>query len=484
MISRLYFRLLVFCAVLLVLTSLFLSRDKLNVPDDFRLRHFPNYHANKTQDDSRQFVTPDETKNCDRCLVSSRWCSEFGSKNMDLSVAYEGTGERLRRALAKSQRGEPIKFGIIGGSLSRGHGCHCTTFHRQIFNWWNETYPHPDNLYIDGSVGARGSNYFKFCHGEHLRPDLDVVILELSINDRLDVKDTRNVESILRSVLSYPSQPAVVITASFSLMDKIEMGNDAHLPVAQYYDVPVINMRNSLLPIIYQYPEMMKTYFAWEHPEPPRVDILHFSKLGHTALAKTTIALIQRQACILNRGRPTMAPDPAIFPSGEDYSLSVPRQRMTDKFNPSVEVTSPIDRPTCMSIDSTRNPLMPLPITTDHGWEPWTLPRTTKQYLRATEPGSRVSFEVELTSGQVAIYYLRSRSMGLGRAKCWFNNDERRAKELDGWWDRAENVGDFTPINELPMTIGKHQVHCETLPKSGNEEGRGSIFLLIAVMTI
>jgi hypothetical protein len=53
-----------------------------------------------------------------------------------------------------------------------------------------------------------------------------------------DVKDLRNIESILRSVLSYPSRPAVVMTASFSLMDKIEMGVDAHLPVAQYYDVP------------------------------------------------------------------------------------------------------------------------------------------------------------------------------------------------------------------------------------------------------
>lgn len=53
-----------------------------------------------------------------------------------------------------------------------------------------------------------------------------------------DIKSLRNVESIFRSVLSYPSQPAVIMAASFSLMDKIEMGVDAHLPVAQYYDVP------------------------------------------------------------------------------------------------------------------------------------------------------------------------------------------------------------------------------------------------------
>ncbi|KAF8470375.1 hypothetical protein JB92DRAFT_1958521 [Gautieria morchelliformis] len=46
------------------------------------------------------------------------------------------------------------------------------------------------------------------------------IILGLGINDRLDVKDLRNVESILRSVRSYPSRPTVVMTASFSLMEK------------------------------------------------------------------------------------------------------------------------------------------------------------------------------------------------------------------------------------------------------------------------
>jgi hypothetical protein len=96
-------------------------------------------------------------------------------------------------------------------------------------------------------------------------------------------------------VLSYDTQPAIIMTASFSLMDKIETGVDAHLPVAQYYDVPgsrplvclkfvltpppfcrllsmlllleneigltkcTHSMRNSLLPIINQHPEMMKS---------------------------------------------------------------------------------------------------------------------------------------------------------------------------------------------------------------------------------
>ncbi|KAF8470374.1 hypothetical protein JB92DRAFT_1958507 [Gautieria morchelliformis] len=76
---------------------------------------------------------------------------------------------------------------------------------------------------------------------------------------------------------------------------------------------------------------------------------------------------MKRPACILKHGRPFMAPDPAVFPMGQTYSLSVPRQRMTDYFKSSLDVKSPIDRPTGMSIDSTRNPLRLLPIATKVG---------------------------------------------------------------------------------------------------------------------
>lgn len=152
MVSRLISRLIISLATLLVLSTLLVSRN--NLSDRYSLsRHsslFPSNNAN----DGKQLAFVDATHNCDRCLVSPEWCAEFGSKNIDRSVAYEGeqfiapyytghvldsnchqgTGDRIRRAVEKSERGEPIKFGIIGGSLSRGHGCHCTTFHRQIFD--------------------------------------------------------------------------------------------------------------------------------------------------------------------------------------------------------------------------------------------------------------------------------------------------------------------------------------------------------------
>ena len=39
------------------------------------------------------------------------------------------------------------------------------------------------------------------------------------------------------------------------------------------------------------------------------------------------------------------------------------------------------------------------------------------------------------------------------------------------------NVGDFTLINDQPIASGKHIVHCQVLPKSGTQEGRGTTYV-------
>ncbi|KIJ26506.1 hypothetical protein M422DRAFT_272434 [Sphaerobolus stellatus SS14] len=171
-----------------------------------------------------------------------------------------------------------------------------------------------------------------------------------------------------------------------------------------------------------------------------------------------------------------------VWPAGEDFDTTVPFQRLIDNYNADQKEMSPIDRPQCMSIDSPRQKLTPI---SSEGWEPWRQPNTDKQFFRATEPGKRISFEVNLGSGQVAIYYLKSNTMGLGLAKCWLNDDIQHARTLDGWWPSKMNIGEFMVINENRATPpGKYIVTCETLAQTMKDEGRGNTFLLIAVMTV
>ncbi len=53
------------------------------------------------------------------------------------SVAYGGASARLLRVLKNAREGKPTKIGVLGGSVSRGHGVHPHQSWIAIFeNWW------------------------------------------------------------------------------------------------------------------------------------------------------------------------------------------------------------------------------------------------------------------------------------------------------------------------------------------------------------
>ncbi|KZW00366.1 hypothetical protein EXIGLDRAFT_156457 [Exidia glandulosa HHB12029] len=306
------------------------------------------------------------------------------------------------------------------------------------------------------------------------------------INDYRTEDNMRNIESILRAVLSYPSKPAIIFVAWFSLMDRLDIGADIHVPVAQYYDVPYINVRHALLPIIQRYPETLKDYFVYTHPDPKRIDLLHATELGHRVLAESTIAFLERQRCLVENPKPYLPANTTIFPVGEEYDLDIPRlSLMGNIWTANTSIHGRIDSPTCSTIDSVRAPLTPLPST--RGWTKWRQPHTEKWFWRATQVGAQIDFDVQVAEGNVQVYHLRSRSMGLGRVKCWLDEDETHARMMDGWWDDPTNVGHFTTANEGRGLLepGKYQLHCRVVERHpGPEKGRGTTFLIIAILTI
>lgn len=98
---------------------------------------------------------------------------------------YEGANARFRRVIADAQAGKPTKIGILGGSVSKGHGV------RDAENWiaqlreaWKKLFPNSETTLINGAVPATGSDYFSMCFGLHIDEDVDLVIVELFINDQ------------------------------------------------------------------------------------------------------------------------------------------------------------------------------------------------------------------------------------------------------------------------------------------------------------
>lgn len=79
-------------------------------------------------------------------------CKEYGIDNVRLSRAYLGSGTRIRKFFEKALRGDKVKIGVIGGSVTAGHGVRGDTWHKRWFKTFKDAFPNAE-LY-DGAIPA------------------------------------------------------------------------------------------------------------------------------------------------------------------------------------------------------------------------------------------------------------------------------------------------------------------------------------------
>lgn len=98
---------------------------------------------------------------------------------------YEGANARFHRVIGEALAGKPIKIGVLGGSVTKGHGVRRTENWTNLFlDAWKELFPKSKTTLINGAVPATGSDYYSMCFGEHVDEDVDLIIVELLINDQ------------------------------------------------------------------------------------------------------------------------------------------------------------------------------------------------------------------------------------------------------------------------------------------------------------
>jgi hypothetical protein len=99
---------------------------------------------------------------------------------------------------------------------------------------------------------------------EHIDPDVDIVFIELAINDQRNDAQAEAYEWLLRALLALPTKPAVVHVQTFGLIfQMLSTGGDLHTAIAQYYDNPVISIRNVLLPHILAQKDPIEVIKHW-----------------------------------------------------------------------------------------------------------------------------------------------------------------------------------------------------------------------------
>nr|KAF8609408.1 hypothetical protein BDV93DRAFT_464639 [Ceratobasidium sp. AG-I] len=421
---------------------------------------------------------------CDECGPEDQMCKRYGQHNLERSRAYEGPNTRLRRVLQKAADGQPINIGVLGGSVTAGHGVvHPEYWTDVFFDWWNTTFPNEKNVFINGAVPATTTEYYSVCALEHIDEDVDLVILEMAINDQRQVIDlfAQTYEWLIRMLLSLPNKPAVINAQIMALsFDTITMGGDLHTGVAEYYDIPTVSLRNVALYHVLENAHLDRDMFHRLPPFKPEseADLRHINRVGHKMLADLLIAYMQRQICaqaMLKRDPSPLnfQPPDNTIPGVEELG-EVPRLRMFQKYVR--DERTALIKTTCLSTRSKKHPLKPVRQT---GWSEWAW--KDKAYVLAKEPGARVTFAINVGPlGVVKISYLMSKTFGLGTVKCWVDDNEAAARKVDAWWDvDGLNISRDSDIAS-GISSGPHEVTCEILQET-KDPGGGHEFRLISL---
>ncbi|WVQ79025.1 hypothetical protein IAT38_001117 [Cryptococcus sp. DSM 104549] len=437
-----------------------------------------------------------------------RWDEDDMMREWELrrALQHEGTGARIQAFLDKARSGQPYTVSVIGGSVSKGRGLtppaalrrrdddasspvsapdsktedniditeapppshpiaplsHLgastlyspDNLHVLIFDWLNETFPHPENRFVNGAQGGVGAGYFGWCFKEHIPEDSDLVLLELGINDLLEFEVVGAYEHLVRGVLELGSRPAIINIETFTtLFPSLVSSSTFHSDVLSFYDVPSIAVRDVLIPRILADPEkQMPRWFrtgddvAMGDPKVREwggvaVDVMHISGLGHGLAAGLVIRYLQDQ---IERSTPSQLSALGRFASGSLRRptlriLDVPATSLTGQFNPSQRDMK--HAPVCRSENSgilhgavstlednfEQGEFRGLVLADgSSGWTQWSWKE--KRYLIAREPGSTANFDFVVSPPQAADVSDDTSALLLGEA----NDDDEDAGDEFG----------------------------------------------------
>ncbi|GAA6020384.1 hypothetical protein JCM10207_002090 [Rhodosporidiobolus poonsookiae] len=396
---------------------------------------------------------------------------QYGDSAVRLSRAYEGSGLRVRRFLEKAMRGEEVTVGIIGASVTAGHGLGPgeMSWVEQWFENFQTKFPRAQ--LVNGAAPAMTSKFYSYCHETMLPGKIDLYIIELDINDEVTAETFVAQDALLRSLLDQPHQPAVMKASVFALsFEDLIRGTSASLTLAQYFDVPIVSVRNVLQPLTISHPDLAPSFFTTFPNGQP--DLRHLNKIGHRVLGDMFTHYLHEQSCLASQEqhRPRLQPKfGSLWPS-EDVYEAVPRLHLWKPFSETFQAERVT--PTCKFASSTTRPLVALPPSEDgRDGRPWErMEWNDKAALASNEVGSLVRFGVEGTSVGVFIWqwpgnpHTRPEKMP-GQMSCWVDNQLDQAMLIDTYSVATAAVPTWVMVQES-LQAGKHVLTCQILQSS------------------
>ncbi|KAM0749799.1 hypothetical protein T439DRAFT_326695 [Meredithblackwellia eburnea MCA 4105] len=420
---------------------------------------------------------PLSVASCEVCVADpTNPLCEYGLDNVRLSRSYQGSGFRVRKVIEKALRGETVRIGIIGASVSCGHGLRGR---QKWFEAFLEDFKKmfPKTKLYDGSSPGMNSQFYSYCFESLLPRDLDLYLVELDINNEMKDETYNADDQLMRGLLGLPQEPAVIRVSVFALaFADLARGLASGLLLSQYFDIPMIGIRNFLLPHLLDNPDKTAVFFSRDQND--NTDLRHIGDLSHKALGDMLAIYMREQVCEVKR-RERLPPrkSAAVWPSEVGLG-KLPRMHIWDRFD-SGKLAAPVN-PICAFLGSETRPLVHVKSKTEGKWrrEDW----NGKSALTSSEVGARAVFE--FTGTKVGVFVWKNNGAGNlikpGMAGCWIDDEMPKALLVDAYTDEEAAGSKWTLVAE-GLPYGKHTLSCEILSGSSTD---GHDFRILGVASL
>ncbi|WP_099205252.1 SGNH/GDSL hydrolase family protein [Scatolibacter rhodanostii] len=192
---------------------------------------------------------------------------------------------RLKNMMEKAESGTPLTIGFLGGSITQGSAATSDklNYAYQVYEWWQKNYPQTKFDFVNAGVGGTSSLF----GAARMTQDLliyqpDFVVVDFSVNDGADEFFQETFEAVLRRILRWNPEAAVVVLNNV-FYDTGENAEVYHNAVAANYNIPCVSMKSTLYQAIQD-----GTYTRNELT----ADGLHPNDKGHALVAGEIIKLL------------------------------------------------------------------------------------------------------------------------------------------------------------------------------------------------
>ncbi len=357
-------------------------------------------------------------------------------------IANRGNLFRLKRLMERAERGEEVRIGFIGGSITQGSLATSPElcYAHRVYEWWEKTFPQAKFTYINAGIGGTTSQFGAArVEDDLLSKEPDFVLIEFSVNDESTEHFMETYEGLVRRVYLSQKKPAVLLAHNVYYHNGAN-AQVMHGRIARHYDLPSVSMQSSI------YPEVVAGHIENRAITP---DDLHPNDEGHALVASVITYFLEKV-----RGEGT---------TGETEP-ACPQPLTENAYECSDRYRNDNSAPKLSGFTADLSPQRDITDCFKRGWI-------------ASEKGDAITFSVR--GSGIAVQYRKSVKLPAPVAEVVVDGDDAHAMRLDANFD--ETWGDKLELDTV-LEHGEYKEHEVEVRLIETHENDAVPFYLVSVI--